>query len=165
MGADRESFSVYVDPWSKYVTHRDQPKRNLLGEIYLVVGDQPFPSDPWLDFPVKILSWWLEAYRHMRDTGEAASNTFMNGPYEFDTACSDGMVRIRFRERRRSGEVEPREPACVCEREYVQALLRAAEGIRDAIAEGAPSAESDAALLIAEIGRVRDLPEPESSRD
>ncbi len=56
----------------------------ITGVIRLALGPLSFPDDSWNDFPVILLTWWLQALHALR-TGSAsqAECHFMDGPHIF----------------------------------------------------------------------------------
>src|SRR3989442_7692954 len=64
-----------------------QKRLNITGEIWLQLGDFDFPSESWSDFPVIILSWWLDALDGLLSRSNRTSEfLFMDGPYSFKIA-------------------------------------------------------------------------------
>lgn len=53
------------------------------GDCHLEVDGTAFPADPWRDWPVVIIGWWVRNHLAMRDSGGTVTNSFMEGPYEF----------------------------------------------------------------------------------
>lgn len=52
-----------------------------------------FPEKEWSDFPVVILSWWIEGLREI-ESGRSHSfhGSFMDGPFEFVVQSGDGSA-------------------------------------------------------------------------
>lgn len=50
----------------------------LTGEVYFDFSGNHFPEEGWIDFPVVIIGWWLEALHSASDTYEFH---FMDGPF------------------------------------------------------------------------------------
>jgi len=67
-----------------------EKRRNITGEIWLQVGDFSFPAQEWTDFPVIILSWWLDALDTLHSTNGATEFLFMDGPYSFTVSQRNG---------------------------------------------------------------------------
>src|SRR5215831_16891236 len=67
---------------------------NITGEIWLQVGDFSFPAQSWSDFPVIILSWWLDALMLLRSRRNAEF-LFMDGPYLFEVSGNNGHCLLR----------------------------------------------------------------------
>ena len=67
---------------------------NITGEIWLQLGSVAYPSQSWSDFPVIILSWWLDALASLRSTGNAEF-LFMDGPHLFEVVTSDRNSLLR----------------------------------------------------------------------
>ena len=55
---------------------------------------QAFPGEAWSDFPVPLLSWWLDSLGEVAQ-GRPAELRFMDGPYALALAPgSDGQLRV-----------------------------------------------------------------------
>jgi hypothetical protein len=75
---------------------RDDPER-VGGDIHLVSNGNFFPSDRCYDYPVTILTWWLENCVKLNlGTENLVENYFMDGPYEFWTQKKSSMVELKF---------------------------------------------------------------------
>jgi hypothetical protein len=61
---------------------------SVIGVIFVRADGRSFPDDSWSDFPLVILSWWIE---HLTsDTSErAAALRFMEGPYYLEICRGD----------------------------------------------------------------------------
>ena len=79
-----------------------EKRLNITGEIWLQLGSFAFPSESWSDFPVIILSWWLDALVSLRSTGYAEF-LFMDGPLLFEGVEADGNCFLRCMERTPDG--------------------------------------------------------------
>ena len=56
----------------------------VVGSIWLELDATLFPSNRWIDFPVVILGWWLQAIQAMSGGGKKRGEClFMDGPYWF----------------------------------------------------------------------------------
>jgi hypothetical protein len=101
-----------------------------LALLYVTAGEdeEPFPAADWRDFPVIVLTWWLNDYATMREQGSPVSSSFMNGPYEVEISpLVDGQsLRLRFLRRTTGGAVEAAPAARVSTTGYASALLDAA---------------------------------------
>ena len=75
------NFSVGVDPASF-----KSSKRGLItGTVFVQVDDIAFPSFHWDDFPVRILTWWLDAVKLLLSSEQNQSKCwFMDGPYGYE---------------------------------------------------------------------------------
>src|SRR6266571_3306699 len=67
-----------------------EKRLNITGEIWLQLGDFSFPSQSWSDFPVIILSWWLDALDTLPSANSATEFLFMDGPYSFTVSRRNG---------------------------------------------------------------------------
>lgn len=68
----------------------------ITGEIFLEENGTFFPEERWNDFPVVILSWWLEALATV-GVGAAVECRFMDGPFLFRVSPLPGhMCRVEF---------------------------------------------------------------------
>jgi hypothetical protein len=93
----------------------------------------PFPANDWRDYPVIVLTWWLNGYRALRDGGAPVTNSFMNGPFAFQAALTDtGELTLQFLRRTPGEDAETGPPATVPTDEYRAELLNAAEAVADA---------------------------------
>ena len=57
--------------------------RNVIGEIYLKIGDFFFPEEGWNDFVVVILGWWQKNIMNIKNDriGTVYEFDFMDGPW------------------------------------------------------------------------------------
>jgi hypothetical protein len=71
-----------------------QKRLNITGEIWLDLDGFSFPSKSWSDFPVIILSWWVDALALLRseDRGEFL---FMDGPHHFEVMRNADRYLLR----------------------------------------------------------------------
>jgi len=67
-----------------------EKRLNITGEIWLQLGDFSFPTQSWTDFPVIILSWWLDALDTLHSANSATEFLFMDGPYSFTVSRRNG---------------------------------------------------------------------------
>jgi hypothetical protein len=112
------SFAIHVSP-----ARGPAPLHVTAGD-----GEVPFPSADWRDFPVIVLTWWLNDYAAMHEQGSPVRSSFMNGPYEVEISpLTDGKsLRLRFLRRTRDGVVEAAPAASVSTQDYASALVDAA---------------------------------------
>jgi len=56
----------------------------ITGEVFLRHATEEFPDSRWSDFPVVVLTWWIDGI-HKLVAGEENSYVghFMDGPYKF----------------------------------------------------------------------------------
>src|SRR5436190_394850 len=69
------------------------------GWIWIDVDDIAFPSTAWDDFPVIVVSWWIEAALSLiEETTSVGEFRFMDGPFLFtlEKTASNGMI-VRLR--------------------------------------------------------------------
>lgn len=64
-------------------TFRQTPKTgNVTGVIFLEWRGASFPEQGWLDFPVILLGWWMDAWLQLEvPTRREVQWVFMEGPY------------------------------------------------------------------------------------
>jgi len=91
----------------------------VTGQLWLeieVAADAPVadPEVGWCDFPVPVLTWWLDALASLGTTSVATCR-FMDGPRSFVVEAGDGRFEVR-------GE----EWSCAPERADFEAALRGA---------------------------------------
>lgn len=56
----------------------------ITGRIWIEVDDAAFPEAGWSDFPVVLLTWWLEQLSTLVDgSSSSAELRFMDGPFAF----------------------------------------------------------------------------------
>lgn len=68
----------------------------ITGEIFLEANGAFFPELRWSDFPVVILSWWLEALATV-SAGAVVECRFMDGPFLFRVSpLPDRMCRVEL---------------------------------------------------------------------
>src|SRR5690349_21327030 len=92
-------FRMFVDTSSEKFAESASSGGNILCTTYIEASNNAFPSDSWLDFPVIVLSWWLDGYLNMAEENTPVENDFMNGPYEFVCMPHGDEVSITFRRR------------------------------------------------------------------
>ena len=57
---------------------------SITGEIFLRHATEAFPDSRWSDFPVVVLSWWIEGIRKVvAGQDDSYVGHFMDGPYAF----------------------------------------------------------------------------------
>ncbi len=123
---ETKMFSINVDINNISIQDQVQPKGNLQANFFIMAEGKPYPSDPWWDFPVIVLSWWLEGFKTMIQTGISVENSFMNGPFEFGSQLVGDQVRLTFWKRTRSGNVEVRPSLDLTTEQYKSGLIQAA---------------------------------------
>jgi hypothetical protein len=75
---------------------RKNPDR-VGGDIHLAFNSNCFPSGRCYDYPVTILTWWLEnCVKLSLGTEDSVENYFMDGPYEFWAQKKYNMVEFKF---------------------------------------------------------------------
>jgi hypothetical protein len=92
--ADQESFDIKIEPDT--LIRRDSG--SIIGRIWITIGNWAFPSVAWDDFPVVILSWWIETLLRVSSEGsESGKCYFMDGPFWFEiNKQEDGLSMVRF---------------------------------------------------------------------
>ena len=142
-------FTIHVDTASQRFIREVRAGGNILCTLYILVDNWPFPSDSWLDFPVIVLSWWLEGCLEMYKVDEPIENSFMNGPFEF-TSLKDGeSVRLTFTKRTLAGAIELRPPVRILLDEYRNELVRTTQELLDALDKYSASGQDVDNLRIA----------------
>ena|ERR1051326_9214364 len=71
-----------------------EKRMNITGEIWLELDSFAYPSHSWWDFPVIVLSWWLDALPLLRSVGNAEF-LFMDGPHAFEVGRRGSNVMLR----------------------------------------------------------------------
>jgi hypothetical protein len=68
----------------------------VTGEIWFD-EDFAFPEAGWSDFPIEVLTWWLELLAKLA-SGQLSSGqvSFMDGPYRVRAAVAGDMLRLDF---------------------------------------------------------------------
>jgi hypothetical protein len=120
------SFTVFVDSKSPSFQQQLSAGGNILCNFYIRLGRDPFPADPWLDFPVIVLTWWLLGLVKLLKAEEPVENDFMNGPYSFMTELKGDEVIIT---RCKRGVVEVAQigiPIAINSQEYKEGLVESA---------------------------------------
>jgi len=108
--ADQQTFKVEVLP----DTLIRRSSGSITGHIWITIGDWGFPSQGWDDFPVVILSWWIEALLSLSaGENDRARFSFMDGPYFFEIAAPVGDVcSVSFYRNGQTGSELLREQSC-----------------------------------------------------
>jgi len=108
--ADQQTFKVEVLP----DTLIRRSSGSITGHIWITIGDWGFPSQGWDDFPVVILSWWIEALLSLSaGENDRARFSFMDGPYFFEIAAPVADVsRVNFYRTVKTGSELLWEHAC-----------------------------------------------------
>lgn len=71
-------MQVVLDARSLEMTSRG----NITGQIWVVLDGESFPEDGWSDFPVVVLTWWIQALDRLSGNFEKiAELRFMDGPF------------------------------------------------------------------------------------
>jgi hypothetical protein len=128
-------FTIFVDYQNPRFKQEIEAGKNALLNFYINIEGQPFPGNPFLDFPVIVLGWWLEGYMQLVNNGEPVENTFMNGPFEFESALNGEEVFLSFRERTRAGKREARKPITITLAEYKSGLVQASQALVDSLSQ------------------------------
>lgn len=68
----------------------------VTGAVYFVLDGYAFPERDWSDFPVVVLSWWLEkAAAMLEGRSQSVDFQFMDGPYMVVATCeADRSLRL-----------------------------------------------------------------------
>ena len=89
-------FELFVDVFSERFISRAEAGGNLSVECYICLEGCSFPTVNHFDFPVIILSWWLENILALKETLQPCVNSFMDGPYSFTTAPAGDAIENRL---------------------------------------------------------------------
>ena len=90
------------------------PSGSIVGRVWIEIDGFAFPEAGWYDFPVAILTWWIEALRGLvSHSSDEATLRFMDGPFETRVESGDQGVMATFLRSgspvRSTAEVEPDE--------------------------------------------------------
>jgi|SRR5215216_1843870 hypothetical protein len=70
---------------------------SIVGRIWLEVEGFAFPEVGWHDFPVPILTWWIEVLRELvTQPSDKESLRFMDGPFEVRLEDCGSRMRASF---------------------------------------------------------------------
>jgi len=73
--------------------HQSRPSGNVTGVIYVELESGAFPETGWSDFPVIILSWWIEAWIQLEAPARRKVQwRFMDGPHSLTLTKVEGVV-------------------------------------------------------------------------
>lgn len=54
----------------------------ITGQLHATIDGEPFPEAQWNDFPVVVLTWWLDAISQLlKEEVRSADLRFMDGPF------------------------------------------------------------------------------------
>ena len=109
------------------------------GDCHLDINGTAFPADPWHDWPVVIIGWWIQNHLSMLESNAAVTNSFMEGPYEFTVTPGTGFLTLVLVRRGLDADQSLGEHVIDTE-DYERALVRAGE---TAEATAAPSTDRD----------------------
>ena len=82
---------------------------NITGQIYLIIDEQSFPEKGWYDFPVIVLSWWLQSLENILNSplGTSYEFGFMDGPFLVRGIKNESdALKLTFIKDRLDGEME-----------------------------------------------------------
>jgi hypothetical protein len=69
------------------------PSGSITGRIFLRSSAGEFPDARWFDFPVVVLSWWIEGLtRVVSGHSQSFTGLFMDGPFAFTIRLVSGNV-------------------------------------------------------------------------
>jgi hypothetical protein len=90
------NFSIKINPNS----FCGGSSGNLIGNIWLEVGDKVFPSENWSDFPVIIVGWWLENFLSITPNKSGSEVfMFMDGPFQFNLESFENTLKLKLIQR------------------------------------------------------------------
>ncbi|WP_434387716.1 hypothetical protein [Melittangium boletus] len=79
---------------------------SLTGVLFLRGDGGAFPDERWSDFPVVVLTWWLEALDGLRaGRAPSASCRFMEGPFRVELTRRGAELLVRGQRTGRRVEV------------------------------------------------------------
>ncbi|MBN3941447.1 MAG: hypothetical protein V7L21_34390 [Nostoc sp.] len=126
-------LSISIDTTSYRFEEQVKRGGNILCNFYLEVNEIYFPDNPWLDFPVIVLKWWIDNCILLINTDGEIDNSFMNGPYEFITVKNQDSIKLSFRKRSLNNFDDIATPVEIPFSTYRQALLQAADILINAL--------------------------------
>lgn len=140
----RTDFVLRVQPGLTRSAHG-----SIWGQVWCESGTLAFPQPHWTDFPVVVVSWWLEAAVELVvGRRRSAKVSFMDGPY---------MVHVfaKRRELWKAGFAETRVPGTRVIHQFdfapdpfIGSLIACADDLlRECLAKGWESADIDFATL------------------
>jgi hypothetical protein len=122
-----DKLSICIDTHGSRFLDEAREGRNILCGFHLRIGEESFPGENWLDFPVIVLAWWLDGYIILTETTEPVENLFMNGPFEFVSRARGKVVELTFWRRTLTGRIKERSPIRLSLRDYKNSLTAAAQ--------------------------------------
>lgn len=136
-----ERFAIHVDTTSSRFIEEVRTGGNIFCNFYILVNEWAYPSNTWQDFPVIVLTWWIEGYLKLCRAGTPVVNSFMNGPFEFVSTIEKENVILTFRQRTITGVIEMGSPSVLRLYEYKSGLIEAAEQLLKAMEGHAASGQ------------------------
>jgi hypothetical protein len=79
LSLDRSLMDIALD----LTEFRQSQSGAVTGPIWVRHETTEFPERGWSDFPVRILRWWFDALASLASGSQAATFSFMDGPFEF----------------------------------------------------------------------------------
>jgi len=104
---------------------------NIRCDTHISVDDENFPDTFFKDFPVVILSWWIEGYFQMLGEERVIKNSFMDGPFEFTTQRCGHDIWLERYERKLIGNRKLGSTVEIPLQEYHNELSRTAQHLID----------------------------------
>lgn len=99
-------------------------RSSLVAEIHLEFEDGScFPDKYWVDFPSAILTWWARGIVQLLKGSQNVENSFMDGPYQFDTKMVNGLVKLQPIESRINGNVEVLPPVQISLENFIETVI------------------------------------------
>lgn len=127
------NFTIVVDTSSERFLSEVDAGKAVLVDLHLTIGEQVFPSAPFLDFPIIVLTWWLESLTDLSNGVKRVRNSYMSGPFEFVVENDGAMLFIACRQRTLSGERNLISAQGIPLTAYAAALISAATILLDAL--------------------------------
>jgi len=73
--------------------HQSRESGNVTGVIHVELESGAFPETGWSDFPVIILSWWVEAWLQLEaPTRREVQWRFIDGPHSLTLTKVEGVI-------------------------------------------------------------------------
>ncbi len=120
-------FSIYVDTSSELFMREIRRGGNIRCDTHISVDSEDFPDKFFKDFPVIVLSWWIEGYVQMLEGNRVVKNSFMDGPFEFTTQKLEDVIRLDRYERKLAGNRRIGSTIEVSLQEYRNELIRVSQ--------------------------------------
>lgn len=88
---------------------------SVVSNINILIGSSPFPDAGWSDFPVTILTWWIDALDRA-GRSSSAELSFMDGPYIVRVSPTSDPELVRVAGVNQGGPPDVPEPEVIASR-------------------------------------------------